>query len=66
ESWGVSANETFFLGGMDKRRILDIFKPHLFFDDQTSHLNARNLAMVHVPFGVANAPVNSVQPVRDV
>ncbi len=58
ESWGVSANETFFLGGMDKRRILDIFKPHLFFDDQTSHLNARNLAMVHVPFGVANAPVN--------
>lgn len=55
ESWGVSANETFFLGGMDKRRILDIFQPHLFFDDQTGHLKAHNLAMVHVPFGVANS-----------
>lgn len=55
ESWGVSANETFFLGGMDKGRILDVFQPHLFFDDQTSHLNAENLAMVHVPFGAANA-----------
>ncbi len=58
ESWGVSPNETFFLGGMDKSRILDIFQPHLFFDDQVSHLNARNLAMVHVPFGVANATGN--------
>ena len=59
ESWGVSPNETFFLGGMDKSRILDIFRPHLFFDDQTSHLNAQNLAMVHVPFGVANALGNT-------
>ena len=59
ESWGVSANETFFLGGMDKSRILDIFRPHLFFDDQTSHLNARDLAMVHVPFGVANGAVSA-------
>lgn len=59
ESWGVSPNETFFLGGMDKSRILDIFRPHLFFDDQTSHLNAQNLAMVHVPFGVANASGNT-------
>lgn len=56
ESWGVSPNETFFLGGMDKRRILDVFQPHLFFDDQISHLKAKNLAMVHVPFGVANRP----------
>lgn len=66
ESWGVSPNETFFLGGMDKSRILDIFRPHLFFDDQTSHLNARNLAMVHVPFGVANAAGNSVPQEEDV
>jgi 5'-nucleotidase len=54
ERWGVAADETFFLGGMDKRRILDVFKPHIFFDDQISHLTSRDLAMVHVPFGVAN------------
>ncbi|MYM85298.1 5'-nucleotidase [Duganella sp. FT50W] len=56
KSWGVSANETFFLGGMEKARVLSIFKPHMFFDDQLSHLHSPggNIPMVHVPFGVAN------------
>jgi 5'-nucleotidase len=56
KSWGVSANETFFLGGMEKARVLSIFKPHMFFDDQLSHLKspAGNIPMVHVPFGIAN------------
>jgi 5'-nucleotidase len=56
KSWGVSANETFFLGGMEKARVLGIFKPHMFFDDQLSHLKspAGNIPMVHIPFGVAN------------
>lgn len=56
KSWGVSANETFFLGGMEKARVLSIFKPHLFFDDQLSHLRspAGNIPMVHIPFGIAN------------
>ncbi len=54
KSWGVEANETFFLGGMDKRRILNVLKPHIFFDDQLDHLQTEGLAMVHVPFGVAN------------
>jgi 5'-nucleotidase len=54
KSRGVEANETFFLGGMDKRRILTVLKPHLFFDDQLSHLKGERLAMVQVPFGVAN------------
>jgi 5'-nucleotidase len=56
KSWGVSANETFFLGGMEKARVLSIFKPHIFFDDQLSHLKspAGNIPMVHVPFGIAN------------
>ena len=40
KSWGVSANETFFLGGMEKSRVLGIFKPHIFFDDQLSHLKS--------------------------
>ena len=56
KSWGVSADEAFFLGGMDKSRILTIMKPHLFFDDQRSHLHspAGNIPMVHIPFGIAN------------
>ncbi len=56
ESWGVSANETFFLGGMNKERILTVLKPHLFFDDQRTHLESKvgNIPMVHVPFGIKN------------
>ncbi len=57
KSWGVSANETFFLGGMNKARVLSVFKPHIFFDDQLTHLKASpggTIPMVHVPFGIAN------------
>jgi 5'-nucleotidase len=57
KSWGVSASETFFLGGMNKARVLSVFKPHIFFDDQISHLKSApggTIPMVHVPFGVAN------------
>ncbi len=57
KSWGVSANETFFLGGMNKARVLSVFKPHIFFDDQITHLKASpggTIPMVHVPFGIAN------------
>jgi 5'-nucleotidase len=57
KSWGVSANETFFLGGMDKARVLSVFKPHIFFDDQLTHLKSSpggTIPMVHVPFGIAN------------
>jgi len=56
-SWGVSADETFFLGGMDKSRVLSVFKPHIFFDDQLAHLDSgpgATIPMVHVPFGIAN------------
>ena len=57
KSWGVSADETFFLGGMEKTRVLSIFKPHIFFDDQMTHLKTSpggTIPMVHVPFGIAN------------
>jgi 5'-nucleotidase len=57
KSWGVSADETFFLGGMDKARVLSVFRPHIFFDDQLTHLKAApggTIPMVHVPFGIAN------------
>lgn len=56
EHWGVNANEMFFLGGMAKDRVLSRLKPHMFFDDQRSHLasEAGDIPMVHIPFGIAN------------
>jgi 5'-nucleotidase len=55
--WGIFTDEIFFLGGIEKRRILEAFKPHLFFDDQLRHFEDAGpmAACVHVPFGVANA-----------
>lgn len=54
QSWGVEANETFFLGGMEKKRIFETLRPHIFFDDQLSHLQGNSMALVHIPFGIAN------------
>lgn len=52
----ILVDEAFFLGGIDKGRILKIFKPHIFFDDQVGHIQgfARIAPSVHVPFGVKN------------
>lgn len=60
KDWGVSADESFFLGGMEKSRILSILRPHMFFDDQRSHLEspAGDIPMVHIPFGIANRRVS--------
>jgi 5'-nucleotidase len=55
-AWGVTADETFFLGGIEKKRILEILKPHIFFDDQMDHLKsaAETIPSVHIPFGISN------------
>ena len=37
-NWGVYVDEIFFLGGMEKDKILKAFRPHIFFDDQDLHL----------------------------
>lgn len=53
--WGVEVDEAFFLGGIDKSRILNIMQPHIFFDDQMLHLNHLDkIPAVHIPFGIAN------------
>ncbi|MFT5417827.1 MAG: 5'-nucleotidase, partial [Gammaproteobacteria bacterium] len=36
--WGVYVDELFLLGGMDKSKVLEAFRPHIFFDDQDLHL----------------------------
>lgn len=63
-SWGITAAETFFLGGIQKKRILDVLKPHVFFDDQLAHLEptASEVPSVHIPFGVANKHLMEIPP----
>ncbi|WP_417816196.1 5'-nucleotidase [Thalassospira alkalitolerans] len=55
-TWGIDVNEAFFMGGVEKSLVLNILKPHIFFDDQRTHLdeNSSILPSVHIPFGVAN------------
>ena len=36
--WGIHVDQAFFLGGMSKDKILQEFKPHIFFDDQEVHV----------------------------
>jgi 5'-nucleotidase len=39
DAWGVRVDEAFFLGGIEKRRVVKSFKADIFFDDQDVHLN---------------------------
>jgi 5'-nucleotidase len=52
----IETDELFLLGGIDKKNILDVLKPHIFFDDQIGHLQpaSETTPSVHIPFGVAN------------
>jgi 5'-nucleotidase len=55
KSWGLSTDEAFFLGGIEKKRVLEIMKPHIYFDDQMVHLEHMDkIPLVHIPFGIAN------------
>lgn len=56
KSWGVMANDAFFLGGIEKAKVLAVLKPHIFFDDQSGHLKSASAVApsVHIPFGVTN------------
>lgn len=58
--WDINVNEAFFMGGGEKRKILEVMKPHIFFDDQKLHLEPSSsiLPSVHIPFGVTNRPKN--------
>lgn len=56
--WGIEVDEAFFLGGIDKSRVLNIMKPHMFFDDQMVHMeHLDNIPAVHIPFGITNKKI---------
>lgn len=55
KNMGVEVNEAFFLGGIEKAKVLNIMKPHMFFDDQIGHLeHIDRVPAVHIPFGIVN------------
>lgn len=56
---GLRVNDAFFLGGIEKARVLRVLRPHIFFEDQRTHLDAAqdDVPSVHVPFGVINERV---------
>ena len=58
--WGVYVDEIFFLGGLDKSKILKAFKAHIFFDDQDTHLDpaAKLVPSGKVPYKT-NSPLNN-------
>ncbi len=53
---GLEADELFLLGGIEKKNILDVLRPQIFFDDQIGHLEpaAESTPCVHIPFGIRN------------
>ncbi|MFB6614076.1 5'-nucleotidase [Streptomyces sp. NPDC056367] len=61
KQWGLRVNDAFFLGGIDKSAVMSALDPHIFFDDQLSHLDGTAPATpsVHVPFGVVNTSRSS-------
>jgi 5'-nucleotidase len=50
--WGIYVNEVFFLGGLDKSKVLKAFRAHIFFDDQDLHLEpaSKFVAAGKVPY----------------
>lgn len=59
EHHGLEIDELFLTGGIDKKNILDVLKPQIFFDDQLGHLEpaAETTPSVHIPFGIRNQEI---------
>lgn len=55
-AWNVRIDEAFFLGGIPKSAVLEAFGAHIFFDDQTVHLDpaARVVPAARVPYKERN------------
>jgi len=51
-AWGVFVDAAFFLGGVSKERVLEAFRPHIFFDDQDTHVGpaSRIMPSSRVPY----------------
>ncbi len=56
EQWGIEVDDIMLLGGISKASVLNVLQPHIFFDDQMTHLQeeSSHLPSIHIPFGVRN------------
>jgi len=63
-AWGIYVDEIFFLGGLDKSKILRAFKAHIFFDDQDIHLDDTShfIPSGKVPYS-SNSALNQKQKI---
>lgn len=59
--WGVYVDEAYFLGGLDKDKVLDAYGAHIFFDDQETHLEKASKV---VPSG--KVPYTSDSPLKKI
>ena len=57
-AWNVRIDEAFFLGGVQKKEILDKFGAHIFFDDQHTHTDpaAEVVPSAVVPYRAGDDP----------
>jgi len=53
--WNIRVDEAFFLGGMNKGQVLEVYRPHIFFDDQVKNIQSISdkFPSVHIPYGIA-------------
>lgn len=56
KNYDIDVDELFLAGGIEKKNILDVLQPHIFFDDQLGHLEpaSSSTPCVHIPFGIRN------------
>ena len=59
--WGVYIDQVFFMGGLEKTKVLKAFNPHIFFDDQDLHLEK---AAHLVPSGRVPYPSDSILHIK--
>lgn len=51
----IKMDMAFFMGGIDKSRVINRMKPHIYFDDDITNLqNLKDVVAVHIPFGIVN------------
>ncbi len=60
--WGVYVDEAYFLGGFSKDKVLEAYKPHIFFDDQDTHLklSSKLVPSGKVPYG-SNSEMKKIE-----
>ena len=56
--WNIRIDESFFLGGLDKKAFLEAFQADIFFDDQKKYCTSASekIPSAHVPTGIINQP----------